>query len=251
MQMRLGFAVAAHTDPDILLIDEILAVGDASFQAKCLNKLSELKAQDKTIVLVSHNLTNITEQCKIALWIDAGTVRMVGEPDAVVDAYLEHVALDMSVEDSHHELPHGRADSPLSILDVSFAEEGDRSQSGFETEGTVAIDIAYSASQPVPGAAFGVAVYDLHGFDMGGIAANPDLFAVTAPVERGVLRLTLSPLLFNKGVYIMDVYILDPVTKRYYDIRRRAARLTVNGRGGVFRESTGHINYPHQWERLK
>src|ERR1700738_3441270 len=62
MQMRLGFAVAAHTDPDILLIDEILAVGDASFQAKCLNKLTELKAQDKTIVLVSHNLTNITEQ---------------------------------------------------------------------------------------------------------------------------------------------------------------------------------------------
>src|SRR5207247_8706887 len=61
MQMRLGFAVAAHTDPDILLIDEILAVGDASFQAKCLTKLAELKAQDKTIILVTHNLTNITE----------------------------------------------------------------------------------------------------------------------------------------------------------------------------------------------
>src|SRR5437660_550369 len=88
MQMRLGFAVAAHTDPDVLLIDEILAVGDASFQAKCLNKLTELKAQDKTIVLVSHNLTNITEQCKTVLWIDGGTVRMIGDPDSVVDAYL-------------------------------------------------------------------------------------------------------------------------------------------------------------------
>ena len=64
MQMRLGFAVAAHTDPDILLIDEILAVGDASFQAKCLNKLAELKEQDKTIILVSHNLANITEHAK-------------------------------------------------------------------------------------------------------------------------------------------------------------------------------------------
>ena len=251
MQMRLGFAVAAHTDPDVLLIDEILAVGDTSFQAKCLNKLSELKAQDKTIVLVSHHMANITEQCKIVLWIDGGAVRMIGNPDEVVDAYLGHVAADMSVEDSHHELPHGRADSPLSILDVAIAEEGDRIQNGFETDDTVALDIAYSASQPVPAAMFGVAVYDLHGFDMGGVAANPDLFAVTAPVERGVLRLTLSPLLFNKGVYVMDVYIVDPVTKRYYDIRRRAARFTVNGRQGVFRESTGHINYPHRWERLK
>src|SRR6266571_1354099 len=70
MQMRLGFAVAAHTDPDILLIDEILAVGDASFQAKCLNKLAELKEQEKTIILVSHNLTSITEHAKTVLWID-------------------------------------------------------------------------------------------------------------------------------------------------------------------------------------
>ena len=126
MQMRLGFAVAAHTDPDVLLIDEILAVGDASFQAKCLNKLTELKAQDKTIVLVSHNLTNITEQCKTVLWIDGGTVRMMGDPDTVVDAYLEHVAADMSAEESQHDTQFGRADSPLSILDVAIADDGER-----------------------------------------------------------------------------------------------------------------------------
>src|SRR6266436_1146420 len=127
MQMRLGFAVAAHTDPDILLIDEILAVGDASFQAKCLNKLTELKAQDKTIILVSHNLTSITEQSQIVLWIDGGTVRMIGDPDSVVDAYLEHVAADMSAEESHHDTPSGRANSSLSIsiLDVAIADEGD------------------------------------------------------------------------------------------------------------------------------
>src|SRR5258705_1618166 len=103
MQMRLGFAVAAHTDPDILLIDEILAVGDASFQAKCLNKLAELKEQDKTIVLVSHHLTNITEHSTKVLWMDHGTVRMFGEADPVVDAYLEHVSVDMKADDSQHE----------------------------------------------------------------------------------------------------------------------------------------------------
>src|SRR6267142_1545164 len=75
MQMRLGFSVAAHTDPDILLIDEILAVGDASFQAKCLNKLSELKQQEKTVILVTHNLSNIREHAKTVVWIDHGQVR--------------------------------------------------------------------------------------------------------------------------------------------------------------------------------
>jgi ABC-type polysaccharide/polyol phosphate transport system ATPase subunit len=250
MQMRLGFAVAAHTDPDILLIDEILAVGDASFQAKCLNKLKELKAQDKTIILVSHNLTNITEQSKVVLWIDAGAVRMIGDPDTVVDAYLEHVAANMTAEESHHDTPSGRANSPLSILDAAIADEGERLQNGFAREDRVALEIAYTASGPVPGAVFGIAIHDLHGYDLGGLMTDPSSMTVTSPVERGVLRLTLSPLLFNKGVYTIDVYILDPGTKRYYDIRRRAARLTVNGRPGS-RESTGYIHYPHQWERVK
>src|SRR2546422_10477405 len=99
MQMRLGFAVAAHTDPDVLLIDEILAVGDASFQAKCSNKLAELKEQDKTIILCSHSLSSITDHAKTVLWVDGGRVRMLGEADAVVDAYLAHVTAAMSAEE--------------------------------------------------------------------------------------------------------------------------------------------------------
>lgn len=251
MQMRLGFAVAAHTDPDILLIDEILAVGDAPFQAKCLNKLAELKDQDKTIILVSHNLTNITEHSKTVLWIDHGTVRMLGESDAVVDAYLEDVAADMRADDSHHETPGGSGDSPLSILDVTIGDEADRIQDRFDREDTVVIDIAYSASHSVTGAVFGVSIRDVYGYDLGGVVTDPDSIKVSAPVERGVIRLTLSPLLFNKGAYTLDAYIQDPATRRYYHIHRRAARLVVNGHHAASRESTGHIYYPHQWERLK
>src|SRR5712691_1204372 len=151
MQMRLGFAVAAHTDPDILLIDEILAVGDASFQAKCLNKMAELREQDKTIILVSHNLTNITEHAKTVLWIDHGSVRMIGESEAVVDAYLEHVSADMSVEDSHHEARDSGGDRPISIVDVATADASERPQTRFDREDTVIIDVTYSASRPIPG----------------------------------------------------------------------------------------------------
>src|SRR6266540_3168164 len=143
MQMRLGFAVAAHIDPDILLIDEILAVGDASFQAKCLNKMAELREQDKTIILVSHNLTNITEHAKTVLWIDHGTVRMLGESDAVVDAYLEQVTAEMSIDDSHHEARDRSGDRPISILDVTMADARERPNKRFDCEDTVVIDVSY------------------------------------------------------------------------------------------------------------
>lgn len=251
MQMRLGFAVAAHTDPDILLIDEILAVGDASFQAKCLNKLAELKEQNKTIVLVSHHLTNITEHSTKVLWMDHGTVRMFGEADAVVDAYLEHVSRDMKVEDSQHEARDVGGDRPISILDVTLAEAGEAPQNRFDREDTVHVDVSYTASRAVPGAVFGVSIHDVHGFDLGGIITDPDTVTVTGPLDHGVLRLTLSPLLFNKGMYTLDVYVLDPATRRHYDLRRRALRLVVDGHRAASRETTGYVHYPHRWERLK
>src|SRR5882762_1711498 len=174
MQMRLGFAVAAHTDPDILLIDEILAVGDASFQAKCLNKLAELKQQEKTVILVTHNLSNIREHSKRVVWIDHGQVRQWGDSDTVVDAYLEHVAEDMTAEDSHHERVFGRSDSPLSILDAILGNEGDGLQNGFQCKDTITIGIAYAASRAVPGAIFGITIRDLHGHDLGGVITDPD-----------------------------------------------------------------------------
>ena len=251
MQMRLGFAVAAHTDPDILLIDEILAVGDASFRAKCLNKLAELKEQDKTIVLVSHNLANITEHARTVLWIDHGTIRMFGESDAVVDAYLEHVSTDMKAEKSQHEARDRGGDRPISILDVALADAGEPRQNCFDREDTVHVDVTYTASRPVPGAVFGVSIHDVHGYDLGGVVTDPDSVKVTAPVDQGVLRLTLSPLLFNKGVYTLDVYILDPATRRHHDLRRRALRLVVDGHRAASRGTTGYVYYPHQWERLK
>ena len=89
MYGRLGFAVAVHMDPDILLIDEALSVGDARFRRKSANKMRELVEQARTIVLVSHALGTVRELCDQAIWLDHGVLRMWGEPDAVVDAYTE------------------------------------------------------------------------------------------------------------------------------------------------------------------
>ena len=87
--MRLAFAVAINVDADILLIDEILAVGDQHFQDKCFAKLKELSNSDKTIVIVSHSLNSVKGLCKRAVWLSDGKIREDGKIDKVIDDYLK------------------------------------------------------------------------------------------------------------------------------------------------------------------
>src|SRR5688572_4349285 len=91
MYMRLGFAVAIHVDPDVLLVDEVLAVGDEGFTHKCLDKFAEFRRLGKTILLVTHSLSLVERFCDEALWLDAGRVSAHGDPKRVVDAYLTAV----------------------------------------------------------------------------------------------------------------------------------------------------------------
>ena len=98
MYMRLAFSVAINVDADILLIDEILAVGDQYFQEKCYAKLNELKKKNKTIVFVSHSLDVVKSLCTRAIWIYNGEVHEDGNPEEVIEHYLDQVALDHSEE---------------------------------------------------------------------------------------------------------------------------------------------------------
>jgi ABC-type polysaccharide/polyol phosphate transport system ATPase subunit len=91
MYMRLGFAVAVHVDPDVLLVDEVLAVGDEGFTHKCLDKFSEFKRRGKTILLVTHSLGLVERFCDEALWMDAGSMKALGDPKRVVGAYVTDV----------------------------------------------------------------------------------------------------------------------------------------------------------------
>ena len=91
MYMRLGFAVAIHVDPDVLLVDEVLAVGDEGFTHKCLDKFAEFKRRGKTILLVTHSLGLVERFCDEALWMDAGRMKLQGDPKRVVDAYITDV----------------------------------------------------------------------------------------------------------------------------------------------------------------
>jgi ABC-2 type transport system ATP-binding protein len=91
MYVRLGFSVAIHVEPDILVVDEVLAVGDAAFQAQCFERFKELKKQGTTIILVTHDLDALVELCDQAAWINKSKLEMVGNADVVAGAYLNSI----------------------------------------------------------------------------------------------------------------------------------------------------------------
>ncbi|HEV3458170.1 MAG TPA: ABC transporter ATP-binding protein [Thermoanaerobaculia bacterium] len=92
MYVRLGFAVAIHTDPDVLLVDEVLAVGDEAFAHRCIRRIEEFLAAGRTLLLVSHSLDLVAELCDRVLWLDRGEQRLLGDPRRVIDAYRQAVA---------------------------------------------------------------------------------------------------------------------------------------------------------------
>jgi len=93
MYMRLAFAVASHLEPEILLVDEVLAVGDAAFQKKCLGKMGEVARQGRTVLFVSHNLTAVRSLCERAIWLDKGQIVKAGETRETLLDYVEHITL--------------------------------------------------------------------------------------------------------------------------------------------------------------
>lgn len=125
MYMRLAFSVAINVDADILLIDEILAVGDQHFQDKCFNKLEELRDSEKTIVIVSHSLDMIRKLCSRAVWIYHGEVKADGAPDEVIDSYLEQVIIDHANDQQNY-----HSTKKECLLFVDYPKSGDTVAAG-------------------------------------------------------------------------------------------------------------------------
>jgi ABC-type polysaccharide/polyol phosphate transport system ATPase subunit len=121
MYMRLGFAVAIHVNPDVLLVDEVLAVGDEGFTHKCLDKFAEFKRRGKTILLVTHSLGLVERFCDEALWLDAGKMKTIGDPKRVVDAYITDVETQeerqlAAADAKAHDIATISPDEPIAVL---------------------------------------------------------------------------------------------------------------------------------------
>ncbi|HEU5192056.1 MAG TPA: ABC transporter ATP-binding protein [Methylomirabilota bacterium] len=245
MAVRLGFAVAAHINPDILLVDEVLAVGDAAFQAKCLNKLAELREQDKTIILVSHNMTNIVQHCDRVIWMDRGTVRAQGEPEAIVEQYLQAVQPQRAGTGG---TPTLDATAPIRIGAIVVRNHRSDPGEPLVYGARATIDVEYEVMAPVSDPVIGITFENVNGHALGGLTSRLGGVKLDLTHRTGVVRLVLDPVIFTRGMYKVTVSVLDERIQRFYDFRSHAMSFSVDGPSLATREVSGHVVYPHHWE---
>lgn len=153
MYVRLAFAVAAHLEPEILLVDEVLAVGDAAFQKKCLGKMGDVAREGRTVLFVSHNMSAIRGLCKRALWVDAGQVRMDSDANVVVGEYL-----DFAYQPEIGQLSSAHMPANLGIEQVILRNEEGQAATRFRFGENITIEIHYNARERIPSPYFWIAV---------------------------------------------------------------------------------------------
>jgi len=153
MYMRLAFAVAAHLEPEILLVDEVLAVGDAAFQKKCLGKMGEVSKEGRTVLFVSHNMGAISRLCQRSIWMDEGRVGKEGGTQEIINQYQSHYL----VAAPHWQRPdHLEATSDFAFISVKAINEQHQKTSHFAGDDTVLVQIDYRVSRYLSGCQIGV-----------------------------------------------------------------------------------------------
>jgi ABC-2 type transport system ATP-binding protein len=244
MYMRLGFAVAVHLDPDILLIDEVLAVGDAHFQKKCFDHLQLLRDSGKTIVLVSHDLESVRRFCERVIWLDHGHVAADGHPDKTIASYLEATSRRFSHDRmSSTEVPgYGQLTGEVEMVSVRlFGERGETRS--LTSDERLTIEIKYHADRSVRSPAVVVNVFRNDGLHCTEANSELDSFEADLNAGDGVIYLTFPRIGLNAGTYDMSIAILDPISKRMHDFHERRHPFTVRGGNAL-------VSLDHRWEVL-
>jgi ABC-type polysaccharide/polyol phosphate transport system ATPase subunit len=207
MHMRLGFAVAIHVDPDILLIDEILAVGDQAFQNRCLAKIAELKSRGVTILFVSHDLEAVQDLCDRAIWLEDGNVQQVGQADRVVASYVAAVEEQLEAKLEHQNIgaPPTRR-GMLRIRDVKMVDVAGKPRWSFRSGEPVHIRIEYESTERVERPVFSILIHRSDGIYISSTNTyNVDPFEV-GPIEgRGELVVIVDRLDLYEGDYLLSV----------------------------------------------
>ena len=271
MYMRLGFSVAIHVDPDVLLVDEVLAVGDEGFTHKCLDKFADFKRRGRTVLLVTHQLNLVERFCDEAVWLDHGRKRGEGDPKRIVDAYVADVATDeerylaaadekaqLESKSAPVETPVIAADDPtadmmkategrwgsrqVEITDVVLADAAGQAAHVFQSGDPLDVRLTVHASQPVDDIVFGVAIFNAEGVCVYGTNTLIEEHPLAGISGDAVVTLSFAGLELVEGTYKLDVaaHKQDGVP---YDYHRLLHTFRVKSRTrdvGIYRPR-------HQW----
>ncbi|HET7294180.1 MAG TPA: ABC transporter ATP-binding protein [Vicinamibacteria bacterium] len=227
MYARLGFAVAIHVDPEVLLIDEVLAVGDEAFTRKCLDKIGEFRRRGRSILIVTHSLGLVEKMCDDVLWLRGGRVEGRGDPKRVVDAYLTYVA---GGEEKRLAQQHGQAPSQqeptapeavsgaghgyqqgrwggreVEITRVRLLDQRDRERHVYVPGEPLTIAMDVSAREPLTDFVFGVGLFTADGACVYGTNTHLEDYASESLHGQAEVRLEIGALRLVEGSYLLDV----------------------------------------------
>jgi len=212
MYVRLAFAVAAHLEPEILVVDEVLAVGDMEFQKKCLGKMHDVAQGGRTILFVSHNMATVESLCSRCALLSSGRLELDGDVEDVISAYLGSGT--PSAEDGVSLVPHaGRPARMRPIMQHAFVLDGKGNRTSAVAPGEpISIYVTYSLPHPIDHAVLGVVVKTLRGAPILGVNNRfiPGFLFCDSPLQ-GVIACHFSSLPLIPGSYLLDLWLGDSV----------------------------------------
>jgi ABC-2 type transport system ATP-binding protein/lipopolysaccharide transport system ATP-binding protein len=259
MYVRLGFAIAVNLDPEILIIDEVIAVGDEAFQRRCFDYLYELRRKGVTIVLVTHSLALVADLCDEAAWLDGGRLRGVGPARDMVDQYLSTVnerevaaddradATGTTAASSAGSQIEGktprRGSGEIRVTGVRYLDEHGEERKFLSTGRPCTVRISYEATSDVPEVTFGLAFVHESGVQAAGPNSGygPDTFSV--PAGTGAVDYSLDSLPLQPGEFLLTVAAVDK--GHMYDYVDRAFVLKVRAEDVV--TEPGLVRMPGRW----
>jgi lipopolysaccharide transport system ATP-binding protein len=251
MLVRLGFSVAVHTRPDILLVDEVLAVGDQDFQAKCLERIAELRREGITILFVSHSLSQVQALCTQVGWLEDGILKMYDAAERVIPAYLRHTSeiekarigkdnldrarhLQEEVDVPEHlrRLRHGTG--AIRITQVEMIGEDGQARWDFESREHVRIRLHYETKSYVKTPIFSVLIHHENGYYIGGVNTyqGEEERSIWPPIEgHGYVEVEFGSLELASGAYLLSVGVYTAPDPPHWsdpaDLHDRAYRFIV------------------------
>ncbi len=260
MFMRLGFSVAVHTDPDVLLVDEVLAVGDAGFVAKCKEKIAELRREGKTLILVTHDLDSVERWCDEAIWLHEGEVRERGYPRRVIDAYRHFIEKgeELQILESEREswpsssaeatgaagvMEHARWGSrEVEISSVELVDAAGTETRVFHPGDGARVRISYRTHSPQEDVVCGIGIHRGDGLSVFG--TNTDIDRVSLPKlgSSGVIECQIERLGLLDGAFSLDV-ALHRQDGYAYDYHKAAIQFSVRSES----REAGVVSPQREW----
>jgi ABC-type polysaccharide/polyol phosphate transport system ATPase subunit len=242
MYMRLGFAVAVHLDPQILLLDEVLAVGDAAFQQKCFAHMESLRARGCTIILVSHDLEAVRNFCERVIWLDHGHVAADGDPALAIQAYFEGLA---SYDHAREGQPGGSGPlgGEVRIHAARYLNADCSETRSVESGQPLTIEVTCESQYAVAALEGIVTVFRNDGTRC--LDASLGTAEGLRGLEPGATRISLTFPRFSllAGAYEITIALRDPVQSRILDSHERQYPFVVRGRAG----GGGIVDLEHSW----